>query len=270
MDTIQASATKKEAFHARFQDAIWYDPSFPGMITLGGAGGIGSWLALLLARAGYDLVVYDPDVIDETNMAGQLYPSSSIGRTKSGTVAENVIAFGGKGVYMQMGLLEESSPITNVVFSAFDNMKARKILFEKWATLALANPSTFSCFIDGRMLAEAGHVYFVLPENIEAYRTQIFDDKLVGDQPCSMKATSHCGAHISSIMMTGFTNIIANVKLKADIREVPFKIEFELPLLAWTHKTPEQCKESSKTDSVDIMPASQKSPEGQELLDIVS
>ncbi len=238
---------EKIAYHARFQDAIWYDPDYTGPITLGGAGGIGSWLAVMLSRAGYQLIVYDPDIIDETNMAGQLYPANAIGKTKSAAVAETMTAFGSKGRHMSLGLFNEVSIITPVVFSAFDNMRARKMLFEKWVEQYTLNPKFegLQCFIDGRMLAESGQIYFVTPENIDAYRTQLFEDSDVTDQPCSMKATSHCGAHIASVITAGFMNIITNHKNNADLREVPFKIEFELPLLAWTHKTTEECKSLS-------------------------
>lgn len=227
----------KHPYHTRFSDAVWYDPDFIPPIYLGGAGGIGSWLAPLLARAGYALVIYDNDTIDETNMAGQLYMKDAIGQNKASTVVQMCQLLGGQKKNYALQRYAETSSTAKVTISAFDNMAARKLMFQNWK-----KQEDRLLFIDGRMLAESGQIYFVQKGDEEAYETQLFDDKEVQEQPCSMKATSHCGAHIASVMMTGLTNFISNQKLGADMRDVPFKLEFELPLLMWTTKTKEQCQ----------------------------
>lgn len=239
------SAPDAHPHHVRFSDAIWYDPGYISSIFIGGAGGIGSWLSLALSRAGYRLIIADHDSIDETNMAGQFYPSKAIGTNKAAAVSQLCIEFGSVQRPLNVGRITEETHIrSSVVMSAFDNMKARELLFNKWNEGNIKPGLTIPprLFVDGRMLAETGMIYFVTPETADRYKTQLFDDKDVQDQPCSMKATTHCGMHIASIMVAGLTNWISNLKLDGDIREVPFKLEFELPLLNWTTKTAIQCQ----------------------------
>lgn len=212
--------------HVRFSDLMWYDPNHDFII--GGAGGIGSWLCLLLSRAGYYLHIYDMDVVDETNLGGQLYGQNSIGSNKTTATAENITNLSGSSKVDTYGKYGEDSMVTPIMFSAFDNMEARKAMFANWK-----KQEDRSLFIDGRMLAEAYQIFAVLPGHEEEYEKHLFNDSEVEEQPCSAKATSHCGAMISSMMMSILSNHLSNVKLGANLREVPFKTTFEIPLLTF-------------------------------------
>lgn len=209
---------------ARFSDADWYQPGIE--VVLGGAGGIGSWACFYLSRMEANIYVYDFDTIDETNMAGQLYPISSIGKNKAEAIAEVCRDFSGNTNIECLGKFEEGSMVAPFTFSAFDNMSARKTMFDAWCKL-----EDKELFVDGRMLAEQGIIYFVTPAKIEDYLKTLFSDDEVVEQPCSMKATSHCGAMIASYMVSGYNNYIANKKLGFEAREVPFMYSYELQLL---------------------------------------
>lgn len=246
MVEVKEEALKlKDSHHVRFSELPWYDPDFgPGWITIGGAGGIGSWLSVVLSRAGYVLHIWDFDLIDETNFGGQLYMKQFEGKNKAQSVIEMCKLLGASQMLINGDKLDEKSSISPICFSAFDNMKARKIMFDLWVECVsklTEEEKQKAVFIDGRMLAEAGHIYCVTPDKIEAYRTQLFDDSEVPDQPCSAKATSHCGALIAGLLMGIFSNWITNVKLGLDAREVPFKLEFELALLNFTLKSTKEC-----------------------------
>lgn len=68
---------------SRFSGAIWYSAIQSKVITLAGVGGIGSYVGFLLARlkpAG--LYLYDPDIVEQANMSGQLYGSGDLGQAK--------------------------------------------------------------------------------------------------------------------------------------------------------------------------------------------
>lgn len=215
--------------HSRFQDATWYGN--PQEIIVGGAGGIGSWTALLLSRIGHTLYLFDMDLIEEHNMAGQLYATKQIGRNKAEAIKETIKLYADNDNIEAMGMYDKDSPSAPIVFSCFDNMAARKLMFNKWK-----EQEDRLIFIDGRMLAEVGMIYCVVKGNEEAYETELFDDSEVKDAPCSFKATSHCGALIGSLMVSGLNNFLANVVYKDDIRVVPFKLEFELPMFAFTER----------------------------------
>lgn len=49
---------------------------------VGGAGGISSWAAFFLARAGFKPFVVDFDTVDEINLAGQLFKKNDVGKAK--------------------------------------------------------------------------------------------------------------------------------------------------------------------------------------------
>ena len=189
-------------------------------------GGIGSWLSFLLGRMGCHLYLFDNDEIDETNMGGQLYQSGQIGMSKVEAALNNVYTFSGNSNIETFSKYTEESESCPIMFSCFDNMKARKLMFENWAA-----GDDRSIFIDGRMLAESFQIYAVLPGSEDRYRESLFDDSEVEEQPCSAKATSHTAAMISSMMVGIFTNYLSNIKTEMNIREVPFFTSFETHLL---------------------------------------
>lgn len=62
-------------------------------IAVIGCGGLGSWIALGLARMGVrELTLVDPDRFDRTNAPRQLVFSGDLGREKADAVARNVLA----------------------------------------------------------------------------------------------------------------------------------------------------------------------------------
>ncbi len=210
----------------RFSSAPWYSPGVE--VFLGGLGGIGSYVAYFLARQEANLYLFDFDEIDETNMAGQMYSVDQIGKSKAEAIKENIEKFCGHSQVELMGKYESSSMTNKYVFSGFDNMEARKLMFEKWV---MANQnSKDAIFIDGRLLAEQGQVYFVTSDRIAQYRETLFTDDESPVENCSYKATSHCGALIASLMVSGFNNFITNVKTDRNLRDFPFSVIYELPI----------------------------------------
>jgi hypothetical protein len=121
------------------------------------------------------------------------------------------------------GKYTSDSAISPIMFSCFDNMQARKDMFANWRS-----DSGRELFIDGRMTAETGEIYFITKGREEAYEKTLFNDDEVEDLPCSFKATSHNGAMIASQMVSGLNNYLANKSLEIDIRDVPFKLQYML------------------------------------------
>ncbi len=208
----------------RFKDAPWMGLELE--VIIGGAGGIGSWLSLFLARQGVQITLFDMDTVEQVNLGGQLFSENHIGMMKVEAVADISSDFA-NAIIDQEGEYTKDSITHKYVFSAFDNMKARTIMFEKWAAQATDD----SIFIDGRLLAEEGSIYVVTKAKIEEYRKTLFSDEEVLLVSCSYKSTSHCSALIASLMTSCFNNYITNIKAGIDLREVPFNINFQLPVL---------------------------------------
>lgn len=213
----------------RFKDAPWF-PQRDELVMIGGAGGIGSWLSFFLVRAGFKPTVYDFDVIEEHNLGGQLFRKSDIGTMKVDALYKIIKEFCGEEINTFSEMITESSPTHYFMFSAFDNMKARKDLFEVWKRSIPDCPIT-PIFIDGRLTMEQLQIFCVTPDRIEEYeRDHLFDDSEVEDAPCTMKQTSHSAAMIASHMVGLFTNHITNIYEREIIRDIPFYYEYFIPI----------------------------------------
>jgi len=216
--------TKGKAGSVRFSATPWFNPGIP--VIIGGVGGIGSWLAFFLGRQECEIYLHDMDRVDETNLGGQLYGSNYIGRDKESAVQDLIKEFSGNTNIHKMGKFDEASFASPIMFSSFDNMDARKLMFSRWK-----EQKNREVFIDGRMLCESAQILAVTKGRESKYQEELFDDSEVEDLDCSMKATSHCGAMTASYMVATFNNYVANRKTKTNMREVPFKTLFELPTL---------------------------------------
>ena len=152
MDTIVNSRFN------RFKDAEWFLES-KATVLVGGAGGIGSWVCFLLARAGFKIYVCDFDMIEAHNLGGQLYSKVDIGKYKVDALAKIIEDFCDETISKSYNKIDENSMTAPLVISAFDNMKARLDMFNSWQKVYGNNPKAI--FIDGRLLAEQLYIYCI-------------------------------------------------------------------------------------------------------------
>lgn len=222
MDAIQ--------IRGRFKDAPWFPKKdSPTVCIIGGAGGIGGWLTFLLARTGYHPLVYDFDIVEVHNMGGQLFSKRHIGMDKVDAIKELVLEFSDMDIMVVNEKYDEDGMTSSYMFSAFDNMEARKVMFKRWREDNIDNPDAI--FIDGRLLMEQMQIFCVTPETAEEYeREHLFNDSEVVAENCTLKQTSHSASMIASLMIGFFTNHITNVLGKAKVRDVPFSYEYFIPL----------------------------------------
>ena len=82
--------------HSRFKGLPWYEHL--QQVNILGAGGIGSWVALSLARQGHKVLVQDYDRVEPHNLGGQLYSSKSIGKLKVTALTEIIRESNGKEI----------------------------------------------------------------------------------------------------------------------------------------------------------------------------
>lgn len=105
-------------------------------ITLGGAGGVGSWLSVILAKMGFPHVdVWDYDHVEEVNLGGQLFTKSDAvdGITKIDGVQHQVNAYSNTtNKWRYFTEFNNDSEVNPISIAAFDNMKARRLIFDKW------------------------------------------------------------------------------------------------------------------------------------------
>lgn len=215
----------------RFKEAPWYKAAMESSAIIGGVGNIGSWVSLFLARQGVTLYLYDKDIVGPENLASQLYSCNSINTLKTEALSGTLYAFVDDELEYNAKLVlfeefTEDSLVDRYCFSCFDNMKARKLMFAKWKKMY--GTSEDAIFIDGRLLAEIGQVFFVTKDKIEQYEATLFDDSEVALENCAYKGTTHSSAIIAGLMVSGFNNFLVNKENK--VRSLPFNIDYQLPI----------------------------------------
>lgn len=203
----------------RFSGAPWYQKVQEQHITLAGVGGIGSHVAFQLSRQNpASMLIYDNDIVELTNMAGQLYGTSSIGHSKVDATADNLREFSG---YINVTCIDqpfvEGSDITDIAVCGFDNMIARRRFFQTWKKHVTSKPTEDhrKClFIDGRMSVDEIQIFTIVGDDkyhLSKYEEEyLFDDSEAEATVCSNKQTSFVAGIIGGLITNIFTNFVAN------------------------------------------------------------
>lgn len=219
----------------RFSAADWYEEATKQEIIIGGVGGIGSWLSLLVSRLyPRDLYLFDPDIVDRTNMSGQLYGSQYVDTPKVSAMQRTLVEFSQYfRVHSMAARYSRFSFGSKIMMGGFDNMEARKVFFESWRSFVKTSsePRAESLFIDGRLAAEEFQIFAIRGDDdyhMDLYQKDfLFDDSEAEQTVCSYKQTSHCAAMIASVMVNIFVNHIANLTDCGIERPVPFFTSYD-------------------------------------------
>lgn len=231
-----SSSILVEETTSRFSSAIWYDNIQTKRITLAGLGGIGSYVAFLLARMQpHDLILYDSDYVEAANMSGQLYGVSDVGLPKVNATSDCIMEYSN---YFGASTINErftadTSLCTEIAICGFDNMEARRAFFNAWlreVRLASLENRKKYLFIDGRLAAESFQILCIKGDdefNIKRYSDEfLFSDAEADETICSYKQTSFMANMIASVMVNLFVNFCANECDPLVPRDVPFYTEY--------------------------------------------
>ena len=215
----------------RFSGAEWFNVIKEQQIIIGGAGGISSWLALLLARANVgEIKIYDDDRVETVNLAGQFFSTSDIGDYKTIAIQKHLRQFAD---YYKLNYFNERynqyNSATPIMMCGFDNMEARKVFFNNWKRNLLNEDKSKCLLLDGRLSAECLQVYCIQGDDeasVKYYQDHcLFSDEMADATVCSYKQTSFMANMIAATMVNVFVNWCAN---KANsFRPVPFFTEYD-------------------------------------------
>lgn len=219
---------------ARFSGATWYEHIQTKKVALAGLGGIGSWVALMLARVKVEWIhLWDPDTVEAVNMAGQLFGISNIGDYKTRAVTNCITNYADYHHYIANR--ERITPHTaipldvKIFICGFDNMEARKTFFEKWYNIVKDTPEEKRkeyLFIDGRLAVEEFQVLCIKGDdeyNINRYCEQfLFTDEEADAVTCSYKQTTYMASMIASVIANLFINFVTNECDPIIERDLPF------------------------------------------------
>jgi molybdopterin/thiamine biosynthesis adenylyltransferase len=175
-------------------------------VTIIGAGAIGSWVALALAKMGIsNITVYDDDEISIENMNCQFYPMTSIGQKKVTALAAMVELFTGVEIDARVARYE-GGPLQGIVISAVDSMAVRRKIWEEQK-----NAPFVSYVIDPRMGAETALMYVMNPNNkkdVESYEKTLYTDEGAEQERCTAKATIYTANLLSGLVCKAVKDLL--------------------------------------------------------------
>lgn len=192
---------------AEFYDPHTYDPH----VTIVGAGGIGSPLALQLSMLGVRrITVIDKDKVERHNLNTTVYTPNHVGQPKV-MALKDVLRFHGYGAkyigLSKMIVHGDQIPITDILMSAVDSMHARDILIQA------AIDKKIPLFIDGRIGGEYLRVYTIQPHvttDRKFYTSTLVNDNIMAPLPCTARSVVDIGGMTASLMTRAVRMAVAN------------------------------------------------------------
>ena len=224
---------------SRFSGAIWAEKIKEINVLLAGCGGIGSWTALLLSRLGIkSLALYDDDVVDFTNISGQLFSVNDVDINKVSAIRQMILKYSSfYDLNIFPNKFTSNSYANKVMICGFDNMEARKTFFKVWynnlkecAMVPGFNAKEY-LLIDGRLAAEELQVFCLRGDDIysiEKYINEyLFSDEEAEATVCSYKQTSFMSNMIAGIINNLFVNYVTNLCDVPLERDLPFFTSYQ-------------------------------------------
>jgi hypothetical protein len=185
-----------------------FDPTKIKMpVSIVGAGGIGSVVALALAKMGLtELDVYDFDQVAHWNIPNQMFRPNQIGEFKVDALTEVVEDLTGVTIFPLKRKIGDATSQAGVglrrggiVVSAVDSMEARSAI---WKEVKM-NPK-FRLLVDGRLGGESIVLYTVNPcdpEGVKTYEATLHPDDEGEELSCTARSiiwtTFFIGAFVS-------------------------------------------------------------------------
>jgi hypothetical protein len=219
---------------ARITDAPWAGKT--ENITIGGAGGLGSWLAFFLGRIGHNLTVFDFDHVGIENIGGgQFYKQNQAGTEKTTALRQNLFDFVGHMNMTGFGRYEKGIQVNPITITTFDNMEARKDMMETWYEMAKVKPHGIDqlyAFINISMLPEGGFIEVIdKPSRAKKWLEEWVPSNEMPDLACTFKSTTHNAAIMAGYGVNMLNNLIFNHNMGEDLRYVPYHTTIDLPLV---------------------------------------
>ena len=174
-------------------------------ITIIGAGAIGSWTALTLAKSGFtNLTVYDFDTVSIENMSSQGYRFADIGKPKVDALADIIAMFTGITIKTVNAKWSPNIHARGIVIAAADSMETRRYIYES------IKSSMFQVthMIDARMGAEIAALYTTRPHAETWYDNTLYSDSEAVQAPCTAKATIYTSNLLSGLVVKTVKDIL--------------------------------------------------------------
>lgn len=180
-------------------------------VTIIGAGAIGSFTTLALAKMGFwNLSVWDFDKIEVENMNSQFYRTGDIGQMKVIALSSLVRDFTGVRINPVPERYSDAL-FRGIVISAVDSMEARKAIWQAHKFKAIS----CSYIIDPRMGAETALLYVTKPMDpaeAASYEKTLYSDENSVHERCTAKATMYTACMLSGLVAKAVKDCLTEEK----------------------------------------------------------
>jgi len=174
--------------------------------------------------------MYDMDFIEDHNIGGgQFYSTDQIGMLKGDATMINIRKFSGEGNHTVYGEFVKNSPVNPICIATFDNMEARKMMFDNWVKLVNKKGKDnkdhrLYLFLNISMLPEGGFVELIdRPSRVKRWRKEWVPSSEMPDLACSFKSTTHNAMLMGARAVGLLNNVVFNHIVGEELRPVPYK-----------------------------------------------
>ena len=243
----EENTEKYSEANLRFRGAEWFE-STQKNVTLIGAGGLGSNIVVSLCRVLGDkaLTIFDPDIVEHKNLAGQNFGISDIGLNKAVVVGSQCLNFNSElCVSVKDYRFDESQYADDITITGLDNMATRSLVFSKWLGLMSDNEKINKkrLLIDARLSAEKWQIFCITGDNKAAQKEYedkwLFTDEDADSDICSYKQTAFAAQMCASFVTNLYINFCTNLTKSDDDplrRYVPFMTEYDATQMILRYK----------------------------------
>ena len=176
-----------------------------------GAGGIGSWTTLTLAKMGCsNIVVYDDDIVEDHNVASQFFKEDQLELKKTEALKANVLEQTGREIEVEENKVEEAID-SGLVIITIDSMEERIRLAEIYKDKDIF-------IIDGRMGGLQLEVYAI---HSSRYKDTTVDPDKVSHDACTARAIN-----FNCLVIAGFIANLVRQYAKGDRVELEMGYDF--------------------------------------------
>ncbi len=197
------------AVKANFTDQTgFFNPMNNGhTVTIIGCGGIGASILPTLVTMGFHrYVLWDPDTVEDRNMASTaIFKPQDLFRPKVDVVKEYLEEYGATDVDVEYRLFtpDDADQLTGIVIAGVDSMAARRVIFD-----AVSLHPDVSLYADGRIGGEYWQLLLVNPSDVDQLdwyeKHYLFDDSKAAALPCTMRAVVYpavaLGASLAALL----------------------------------------------------------------------
>ncbi len=178
-------------------------------ITVIGAGAVGSFTVLALAKSGAECItVYDDDSVEAHNLPNQWYRLADLGRPKVQALKMLVREMTGVEIKTVQERFQGDGA-TEVTVCAVDSMDMR---IDLWRQL---HPRP-QLYIDARMGAEVGTVKCVGPFG-SWYEDTLYPSSEAHKAPCTARATMYCASGLAAFIASQVANYASDRPTRAEL-----------------------------------------------------